>query len=531
MQSSRASLLKRTFCRSASAATLVAAISIFMVAQSGTTRAQEAAPTGGVANASTDDALATDLGLRGLKTRPANYFDPYIGLQEIVTDNVLQTQTGKITDAVTKLFLGTDLNVDKARYTFSFSGAVAVDSFAEEHDFNAITFTGEADGKYLVLPGLLSLEAAGSQLQGQDTAFGTETIYRNNAAGAYQVSTYYIGPHLTVAPANLFDLNAAVRWDQVYFHEGVATAGTTTIPPVTSIVQGIAIADTKDRIRNVELTIGTQDIKDDQGYLGWSSAANVALKVTPQISLVGTGGYDDIRQGATQLANEGTWAVGFSYKPSDALSLEFQGGRRYHADYWNGYLDWHIGRRVYLNAGYVESLEPGAVLISTGFSDYISEINSDLPEPSSPTTTYGLTGNAVSPDSLNRTAHVNFTVNTDLQTFQLYAYNLSQTFLNPTTTNNVFGVSAIAAQAIGADMKLSLEGDYTIDRGGAGFAATAVNGTVGKDLRVRIQLSRDMNHLTNIAFFVQGERFLSPGGTGSNYTEFMASVAIVRHFR
>lgn len=395
---------------------------------------------------------------------PTSYLRPRIGVQAAVTDNVGNTSANKESDVIGRATVGLDGRIDSVRTKGNVSGDIVYDVYANTKKNDQLTYRGTLDGSFILVPEILAIEAAGARTQGSLTTFGTTEFIRNSSGSDFQVTNYYIGPHLTLSPG-ILDISAAARYGQV-FYDGPTTPttpATATLPPETSIYQLIGAADTKDNLGRLRLVASGQYQQDDGSFDSTSGSVSAFYQVTPRFTGIARAGYDDMN--LTNLLNlsEPFWSVGGQYVFNEMANIRLEGGQRYDEPYYSGGATVRVARVIYLSADYSSTLSPGPISINNMLVDYVGGLDQPLPTPIF-LPAFGLNNNFYNLPSINRTGSVRALM--DLGRHQL-DYSLTsnqQKFETANANNRTVSQSIAYTNQVRPDLALSLRFLYANER-------------------------------------------------------------------
>lgn len=284
---------------------------------------------------------------------------PTLELKETYTDNVRLTRDNEQSDFVTQVNPGISLNGIGPRLKVDARYVLQNIFYAEESSENATNHKLNAIGNAELLEDLFFVDAKASINQQTISAFGRQATDDTNISdNRTTVKTYFISPYLL----NHFQdfASSEIR----YIHDSVSTKGAGT-----TVSSGLADS-TSDRIL-LNLTSG-----DDFRKLGWglnyqkqridfdngqtvdqeTYGGNLRLLITPQFSLIATGGYEKNDYLSITGDSAGSyWTGGFAWTPSRRTSIEASAGKRYFGDTYSLKAN-HRSRRTAWNLNYSEGI-------------------------------------------------------------------------------------------------------------------------------------------------------------------------------
>jgi uncharacterized protein (PEP-CTERM system associated) len=465
-------------------------------------------------------------------TRPAapvveaNRLRPRVGVQVAYTDNVKGDNNDKQSDVLGRVNVGLAGVYNSPRAALRVDGDVLYDVYSKNQKYDSLSVNGVAAASYIVAPQILAIEAAGAATQGSATSFGTTDFYRAGNANDYKISTYYVGPHLTISPGVL-DISAAARYGQVLYDSNSTTL--TNLHSDASFYQLIGAADTKDRLGRLRLVTSAQYQADDQDFEATSGSVSGFYQATVFLTGIARVGYDDTQLTATRTLKSPFWSVGGQYLMNETSFLRIEGGERYKEPYVSAGAQFQASRTVTIVADYKITQSPGSIAISNVLVDYVGGLNDPLPAPIAPPS-FGLNTTYFDEPSLNRDGSVRVLM--DLGRQQIGAgldYNEQKVQTNPDKFKT-FSQEVSYSNQIRADMVLSAAFRHS---GGNGSRIPVGSGNVGGDYyQVSGRADYGLNTRTRLAFELANRRFRADrGAANSDYDENIASIALVRQFQ
>lgn len=470
---------------------------------------------------------ATTARARAYEGMPTTFLRPRIGVQAAVTDNVNNTSANEESDVIGRFTVGLDGRLDGPRAKANVSGDVVYDVYSKTKKNDQLTYRGTADASFVIVPDILALEAAGARTQGSLTTFGTTEFIRNSSGSDFQVTNYYVGPHLTISPG-ILDISAAARYGQV-FYDGPKNATVAALPPETSIYQLIGAADTKDNLGRLRLVTSGQYQQDDGNFDSTSGSVSAFYQVTPRFTGIARAGYDDMNLTNLLELSEPFWSVGGQFIFNEVANIRLEGGRRYDEAYWSGGATLRVARVIYLSADYSNTLSPGPIAINNVLVDYVGGLDQPLPTPIFPPA-FGLNSSFYNLPSLNRTGTLRALL--DLGRHQL-DYSLTsnqQKFQTANAENRTIAQSVSYTNQVRPDLALTLRFLYANERLNGQLAVGPGDRdgyyyltTAGADYR--------LNRRTTAKIQYQNRHFRPAQATLlQGYDENIGSIALIRTF-
>jgi uncharacterized protein (PEP-CTERM system associated) len=461
---------------------------------------------------------------------PTSYLRPRIGVQAAVTDNVGNTSANEQSDVIGRVTVGLDAWMDSVRTRASVSGDVIYDAYSKAKKNDQLTYRGTFDASFVLVPEILALEAAGARTQGSLSTFGTTEFIRSSSGSDFQVTNYYVGPHLTLSPG-ILDISAAARYGQVFYDgpKAATTPAAATLPPETSIYQLIGAADTKDNLGRLRLVTSGQYQQDDGNFDSTSGSVSAFYQVTPRFAGIARAGYDDMNLTDVLNLSEPFWSVGGQYVFNEMANIRLEGGQRYDEPYYAGSAALRVARVIYLSADYSSALSPGPISISNMLVDYVGGLDQPLPTPILPPA-FGLNSNFYNLPSLNRTGTVRALMDLGRHQFDYTLTSNQQKFETANASNRTLSQSVSYTNQVRPDLALSLRFLYASERLNGQLAVGPGDRegyyyltTAGADYR--------LNRRTTARFQYQNRHFRPAQATMlEGYDENIASIALFRTF-
>ncbi len=459
------------------------------------------------------------------KVATGNSLRPRIGVQAAYTDNVASVSTNEQSDVLGRISAGLDGRYDSPRATVVVSGDVVYDFYSKNKKFDTLSFNGVGTASYIVVPQILAIEAGGAQTQGSATTFGTTDFYRSANANDYQIGTYYIGPHLTLAPG-IFDVSAAARYGQL-FYDSPNSPTIDGLASDTSFYQLIGAADTKNRLGRLRLITSGQYQADDQEFESTAGSVSAFYQATVRFTGILRVGYDDAHLTDTLDLKSPFWSVGGQYILGETSYLRFEGGQRYKKPYASAEAEIQASRTVNLSAEYEITQSPGAIAVNNVLVDYVGGLNDPLPI-AAPPPSFGLNTTYYDEPSLNRNASVRVFVDLDRTTINLVVSSTQQKVQTNTNTYKTISEEATYAYQVRPDLSLSAQFSHASGNGNRMAVGTEVDGHY---YQFGAKADYGLNSRTRLTGMYQNRRFRADGSvTTSDFDENIASIALIRQF-
>lgn len=460
---------------------------------------------------------------------PSSYIQPRIGVQVAATDNVTMVNTNKVSDFITRATLGADARFDNERVKADLTIDGMYEFYSKQSSYNTFNYRGQGSASYMLVPETLAIEAAGARTQGSLTTFGSTDFYRSGNSNDFQVTTYYVGPHLTFRPGNLVDVSAAARYGQVYY-DAPSNLGVAPLANATTVTQVIGAADTKERLGRLRIVASGQYEQDDKFFKNRAGAASAFYQVTPRFTGIVRAGYDDVRLATAVSLSKPFWSVGGQYAYNDRVQFRVEGGQRFGEPYYSGDAAIRLSRNVGFLANFSNTLAPGPIAISNILVDSVGGLDQPLPLPIAPPA-FQLTNSFYNQPSLNRTGGAHLVASTDRQTLDLEVIGAQQKFLTVAGENNTVSYAATYQYKLRPDLTGTLRYQYaTQNLRGFNLGGVSTPGKGSYSLGT-IRLEYQINSLMSASAVYQNRKYDPSAATPLvRYTENIGSLALIRKF-
>jgi hypothetical protein len=445
---------------------------------------------------------------------------PTLGVQESVTNNVDLTSAARKTDFVTRIFAGAEVSLNEGRVEAHGTGQISYDQYARETELSGWSFLGYGTASYKLVPDLLSLDAEGTATNGNISTFGTSAVERSGVAGRVQLATYDVGPHLTTEVGDFADLNAIARFDQVFY---TAADGSTVIdlPRDANIGQVVGRLDTGKRFPGYQLMTTGQYEKDNHGFQLYNIVESAFINLTPNLRVIGRGGYENVFQTKVTDISAGVWSAGLELTLNNRSKISVERGERYNHGAWAVNALVQISDRFYLRARYDETLQPDQVFISNSFIDFI-DTTTQLPPPLMPGN-FTVNGTLLDGTSLNKSAEAHLIYIWPTQSIDVSATWTDRLFLSSNTRDRVLVGHVTYRRQVREDLRAELELNYARTFESDLFGASRSYGLAG-----RLVYSANSTTEFGIGYAYANERQQFTGG--EKLTENVGFVSIMKKF-
>jgi uncharacterized protein (PEP-CTERM system associated) len=358
---------------------------------------------------------------------------PLVGVQEMVTDNVYDTQTNRQVDAITRLFAGGDLEVNTGPTVLHLNGLASYDIYANASKLDSWNLDFNGTGHYDVVPDFLSIQAEGAVTQGYLSTYGTPAIERNNGGNQLRLMDYDIGPRLATTVDNFADLVVNARFAQVLFDNLQSTALPVALTN-SSIYQSTARLDTADRYQDLQLISSGEFLEDDHNFQLYNGLQTAFIRVAPLIRLIARGGYESIRDPGVVNLNSPIWTAGVEYTLAPGSVISIEGGNRFDRVVWNANIHVEITDRLYATGRFLESVEPQNARLNRSLTDILSQSETEPPFVSSQI--FSLNQNLTNMTAFDKEGSGRLVYTWAAQTIDFSMDWLEQDFFQAATTQN-----------------------------------------------------------------------------------------------
>jgi len=301
--------------------------------------------------------------------QPAWVFIPRLGIDEMLTDNVLQTSSDRKSDLINVITPGISIQGDTARVKLVLDYAPSVQRYVHETDQNRVDQNLFASGLATLVPDLFFFDAHASMAPASRVGgIGTTSPQLIPQGQSTQTAAISASPYLQSNIGTLAQAELRYTFSGSFFsgHTGALTAGNATIGPLSNSTQqeGLFRLGTGEDFGRLHSAL----VADTQRISG--SGANTSSQnnyveldneyaISREFFAILQGGYEDLTYpGNSQLDSRGAiWAVGGRWQPTADASISLTYGRRYNGSNINGNLNYLIGAVTHLTASYTENIQ------------------------------------------------------------------------------------------------------------------------------------------------------------------------------
>ncbi len=358
---------------------------------------------------------------------PPLVLTPSVGVEEDFTSNVYLTPGGGQFDAITQLTVQLDAKVNSGRLTGNVQNQLFYDQYAQATSLSGWSDLAFGRASYAIVPKVLSIDADGTLTDGFVSTFGESTVDRTGLPGRIQLATYDIGPHLTTTVAGALDVDAAVRFDQVFFFAGDNSI-VGNLPTDTNIIQVVGRADTGARMGRLELLTTGEFDHDNGGFESGSGAQSFYWALTPTIRMIARAGYDTVNQPGVVNISAPMATGGVEWRPNASSRITVEAGERYDRAILGANAVIAIASRIYVTGDYEETIQPDQLYFTDSFAAFLQN-SSTLPPPLVPATFTLNELNLYNETSFNKRADAQVVLQAPRQTLSLGFNWINRVFL------------------------------------------------------------------------------------------------------
>lgn len=277
-----------------------------------------------------------------------------------------------------------------ATYTGSY------DRYLSDSDRSGYRQTFAGLGTFEAIEDHLTLSARASLAQTFRGLGDSAATARSGTGSGTQTLAWSAGPTWTQRLGDIADLSATYRLSGTYFFDADSGADDDVARPNDALrhelTVGLRSGDDFDRLRwgvtgrytlegdqgNSRVTtvggVTSPATDDDDSQSTRSVTGNAEYRITRQIGVLGTVGYDDIdlnsRASGAETSDDVSglfWSTGLRWNPSPRTDFSLEYGRRYNGDFWTGSAAWQPTARTSVRGS-----------VSTTFTTQQEQIIQDL---------------------------------------------------------------------------------------------------------------------------------------------------------
>jgi uncharacterized protein (PEP-CTERM system associated) len=424
-------------------------------------------------------------------------------LDSTYTDNVYLTDRNRTSSFVFSPGVSLSAHQDSLRTTFNANVDVAYDAYTNATDLDGPRVTALIDGTARTTDERLSIRGrVATDLQSSNQLGIMAATSRSIGGNQVQVVNYAAGPALRMPMSDTIVAQASYEASGVSFLE--APVGNANVPATDALMHN-ARASLSNETATTPLRWTFSGMYQKRDMTGPTPAseresgeANVRYILSPNFALIGTGGYEHVREPTLNDRLSGAYgSVGFRAQPSERSSLMLLAGYRYQRPNYSAQATYNFSERLDLVAGYDQGVDSAQGLLNGDYAGLVQNAAGVLIDPAT-----GL------PPILGNAA---FDYNNQAFRFSRYRFGvhgvLGRTFYRATGTyerrkaNSVHGESWQAGAALGRylspNMTVVLEATYVKTTSPAltpvlGLAAETLKGSASIDYRMTQTLTASL---------------------------------------
>jgi len=303
------------------------------------------------------------------------------------TDNVLLTNTNRKGDVIASPSAGFTVRSQSTRTTITANGDVFYDKYKATPRLDGLRADAQLSAKANVIEQFFDIDArAATDLQQISSFAGAPASPRSFGGNQTQVANYGVTPAFKWRAGNLANFDTRYDISAVNY---IRTAGSTAAAPSSDTLQQTIQTNIVSGSFFETLTWNANGSIQRMDRAGPGSsfnrrqvAASLLYAVFPNMQVVATGGYDDIRDASLASGIGGVNATaGVRWTLSPRTRVTFDGGFRYRDPYYSALITYGAGRAVVLRASYAVTIETPQSLANQNLSNVIRDEFGNLLDP------------------------------------------------------------------------------------------------------------------------------------------------------
>jgi uncharacterized protein (PEP-CTERM system associated) len=295
---------------------------------------------------------------------------PTLGVQGAFTSNANVAASDKTSDFILRGLLGLDAKLTTSRVTARVVGEASYDAYSRLSELNGWSMVGNGGANLQLIRNTLAIEADGAITNGNVSTFGAPATQRHGVGGRVRLTTYAVGPRLTMTGGDHVDVAAAARFAQV-FYRTEDHGSNRALPADDNIVQLVGSVGTGARLRRYELLTTGEFVKDDHGYKTANAVQSVFVGFGPKVRLITRAGYERVSPVGLARISAPIASAGLEFSPNPRSKISVEGGSRYHRATWAAEANLQVSRTVELTGAYSKTIQPGQVAVARSFREFI----------------------------------------------------------------------------------------------------------------------------------------------------------------
>jgi uncharacterized protein (PEP-CTERM system associated) len=383
---------------------------------------------------------------------------PTLGVQGVYTDNARVTASNGTSDFLVRGLLGVEAKLATSRLTAQAVGEASYDAYSRLSEFNGGSVSGNGAANLQLIRNTLALEAEGAVTNGSISTFGAPATQRHGVGGRVRLSTYAVGPRLTMTRGDHVDVAAAARFSQVFYATNDRDADR-ALPEDDSIVQLVGSVGSGARLRRYEWLTTGEFVKDDHGYQAANAVQSVFVGLGPKVRLISRVGYERVTPPGIARITAPIASAGLEFTPNARSKISVEGGSRYHRTAWAADANFQVSRALLLIGAYSKTIQPGQVAVARSFREFVQR--SAQLQPANAPTGFTFDGNLYGETSVYRSGDLRalYTGATDALTASGSWTN--RTFLRSGGRDRTFIGQVAYTRRLRPDLTLSLGTNYS----------------------------------------------------------------------
>lgn len=296
---------------------------------------------------------------------------PFLGVEQVFTDNVRASNEDRDADGVTILSARLQAALRTSRITAVADVNAFYDEFWATNSLDNLNGNGIIAGRAEVLERIFFIDAVAEK---QDVYLSPTDISASDLTtgqGTIQQESYRVSPLLTTEVFGLADLVVRGTYGQIQFDKPVVGIAATLLTDITVKHVGGRIS-TGERSSLYEL-IGTAEyLETDLGFEQRNVVGSAYLHLTPGFSALGRIGYERTFDPSFPMIRGTLWSLGGRYRFGES-EIQFEFGRRFDDDVYLGEMNIALTSRIRVRGSYTDTLTPIQLTLVRAIGDLFDE--------------------------------------------------------------------------------------------------------------------------------------------------------------
>lgn len=290
-----------------------------------------------------------------------------LNVSETYTTNSVGTSSGvNGPDWITMVGLNLGLNEHSRRVSLDATYSGLVNYYAQGTQSTQFTNDLQAVGNVIAIPDYLNFIGRAFAQPVVVSNIGAQTANGVSANGFRNAYGYTVGPDITFHLGDFADSDTNVTYGATYFTNLAGSSGFTGIPGIAgpenttrrSVSETLSSGTDFSRL-NWSLVAGLNETDRPQGlFAERSGIATLRYAISPEIALLGTGGYDAISN-TTALTRNVSGPVGMGGIElifGEDFDLQLEAGQKYNDFSFFGALRWNLSSSALLSGSATDTI-------------------------------------------------------------------------------------------------------------------------------------------------------------------------------